>query len=618
MSKPRLVLCNGARFEEKGRHEVQLRTFGPEANVNVKVENIAKVFTKSLRPRILDLLELAAFVFAADTSSVRDGAWREGGSIEPWSRDFKFVVSVRDLDFWNQQEINEELVRLLGFISEDKFEFVFQPLGTPPSKPEYFEFGDYDEWPLSGVDRVVMFSGGLDSLAGAIRTASEGKPLVLVSHRPVATLATRQKELAENLSKLIRTQLLHVPVWVNKDGKLNREPTQRSRSFLFTSLGAAVADSLKAQGVRFFENGVVSLNLAVADEVLRSRASRTTHPFGLKMLSSFMSKVLERELVIDNPFVTMTKADVVREICNKGGEGLIEKSCSCAHSIFKSKTKWHCGTCSQCIDRRLAILTEGRQSADPASDYEVDVISGHRREGYEQNMAVNFVRHAHELNLMSEGMFMGKFNTEISRAIRGEPNGVGMAQQYFEMHRRHAASVMNALKKEAADASGDLLNGKLPKSSLLALAVGQEHLRTLWQQYAAGIVAILKRSLPVACRDRSPTNEKDLQALCDGLLKAADEKLTREYPLMRWASALTKPDWSTEGASGLWIELKYVREKKQVSPILEAIAADITKYGDSGAHVLFVIYDPKHIVDDESTFAEPVRHRERMFVEFVR
>ena len=100
-----------------------------------------------------------------------------------------------------------------------------------------------------------MFSGGLDSLAGAVDTAARGGKLVLVSHRPVTTQYGRQRQLFEQLKATLTVPMIHVPVWVNKHENLGKEPTQRTRSFLYATLGVAVAASLKAEGVRFFENG---------------------------------------------------------------------------------------------------------------------------------------------------------------------------------------------------------------------------------------------------------------------------------------------------------------------------------------------------------------------------
>ena len=86
---------------------------------------------------------------------------------------------------------------------------------------------------------------------------------------------------------------------------------------------------------------------------------------------------------------------------------------------------------------------------------------------------------------------------------------------------------------------------------------------------------------------------------------------------MRWSSSSTKPDWSAERLR-LWVEMKYVRQRKDNWQITEDIAADITKYGDNQNRVLFVIYDPNHLIMNDQEFAEPIESREQMLVEFIR
>src|SRR5437588_263707 len=80
-----------------------------------------------------------------------------------------------------------------------------------------------------------------------------GGKSVLVSHRPVSTLDSRQKKLFTELQRLFPDQLIHIPVWINKAETFGREPTQRTRSFLYSALGAVVAQSVQAGGVRFYE-----------------------------------------------------------------------------------------------------------------------------------------------------------------------------------------------------------------------------------------------------------------------------------------------------------------------------------------------------------------------------
>jgi hypothetical protein len=80
---------------------------------------------------------------------------------------------------------------------------------------------------------------------------------------------------------------------------------------------------------------------------------------------------------------------------------------------------------------------------------------------------------------------------------------------------------------------------------------------------------------------------------------------------------MTKPDWSSEELK-LWVELKYVRQKSDVRTITEDISSDITKYGDNKRRVLYIIYDPDHLITDQKSFAEPIASRETMAVSFVR
>lgn len=192
MIEPRLIVCSGARIASgdpiaTGRKRVDLNAIGNEANVTIRIESVTKVFLQQLSPRLLDLLEIAAYVYTADCSTDRGTQWTDEKSTEPWGRDFAFVIAVREPDFWGSAEINSQLTEVLGFLSNDRYSFTFVPLKHDRQVQEYFEFSDATDWAFHKPERVVMFSGGLDSLAGVVETARGGGKLVLVSHRPVAT-----------------------------------------------------------------------------------------------------------------------------------------------------------------------------------------------------------------------------------------------------------------------------------------------------------------------------------------------------------------------------------------------------------------------------------------------
>jgi len=479
--EPRLFLCSGSKVPSgdpmaKGRQPIELDSIGTRANVNIRFENVAKIIGKHLSPRLVDFLEIAAYVYSADCATRRGTEWGDDQSTEPWSRDLAFVIPVRDCDFWGSEKVQLMLEEVLTFLSNDRWFFNFVPLHKDRPEQRYLQLSESRDWPFYAPERVLMFSGGLDSLAGAVETAKAGGNLVLVSHRPAATMDSRQRKLFSKLRRIFPEQLVHIPVWINKGRNLDRESTQRTRSFLYSALGTLVAHSIQARGVRFFENGIVSLNFPVADEVLRSRASRTTHPITLQLLQLLCSSIVGSDFAVDNPYRYKTKAEVVKVISECGLPELISHSCSCAHSIFKSKSQWHCGTCSQCIDRQFAITAAGLQAYDSERDYVSDVFTGPRKKGPEKNMAVDYVRHGIELANRTEPELTTRFSTELSRAVRAEASRSDAANKFISMHKRHGETVARVLKQKVVERAADIASRALVPSSLLALAIGVDAL----------------------------------------------------------------------------------------------------------------------------------------------
>lgn len=622
MKSQRLVLCSGVADPTPRSDDakvIALDSLGPHPNVNIQLQDVSRVLLQSITPRLTDLIEIASYVFSADTAISRGEGWTERNSIESWSRSFRFVIPVRDHVFWSRRDVHHALVGALGYLSDDRFEFEFTELTKERPIQEYLRLGDnWDEW-LHKVDRVVMFSGGLDSLAGAAEIAAHGEDLVLVSHRSITTVSGRQRELFVELRKTFpQIKMLHVPVWINKSEKLRRdESTQRTRSFLFSALGTVIANSIGAQRVTFFENGVVSLNLPVADEVVRARASRTTNPLALKLLSELVSLVTDRNILVDNPFVFCTKTDVVRKIVGSGAAPLIAKTRSCHQTMFQSRSQSHCGRCSQCIDRRIAVLAAGQEHFDPENDYETDVFTGQRSDRRDVNMAVDYVRHVNELRLMDDDSFAARFNVELSRAVRPFHDRSAAALEFARMHIRHGKTVWPVIVQQISSNAEAITNGDLPSSCLLALVYQQRHRMSSWRQLADRVGTILETGIPIAFSKVKPANELDLQQQADAILQSSEGDLHREHPLMAWSIARTKPDWSSD-QTGLLIEMKYIRPTAGPARITDEIAADITKYSDNGRNVLFAVYDPYRRILDDHEFSRYITAHIGMMVRIIR
>ena len=238
-------------------------------------------------------------------------------------------------------------------------------------------------------DEVVLFSGGLDSLSGAVEELStNGKRIALVSHRSSSKIYDHQKQLVAELKPRFPKKVMHLPVLVTRQEPLRvQEYTQRSRSFLYTALACVVARLLGNNRIRFFENGVVSINLPISEQVVGARATRTTHPLVLERFRQFFSAAVGKSVEVDNPFIWKTKADVIRSIVDRGCGALIKHTVSCTRGYDSTKLHTHCGCCSQCLDRRFAMFAADAAEHDPVEMYKVELLTGKRDKEADQTMA---------------------------------------------------------------------------------------------------------------------------------------------------------------------------------------------------------------------------------------
>ena len=286
-------------------------------------------------------------------------------------------------------------------MSDDTYTFEFRPLDVRPKVQSYLEFSGEDIESFSP-DEVVRFSGGIDSFAGAVeRLAADGKPVALVSHRSATKIASTQTELVASLrARFGRSRILHIPVLVNLDERLGRESTHRTRSFLSASLGAATARLFGLDRLSFFENGVVSMNLPLLAQVVGARATRTTHPQVLAGFRDLLSGLFECPFSVTNPFVWRTKAEIVEGIAAHGFGDLIRDTRSCTRVRDMTRHP-HCGLCSQCIDRRFAVLAAGVADQDPSEAYRVDLLTGERDAEPDRELALAYERAATQINRMA-------------------------------------------------------------------------------------------------------------------------------------------------------------------------------------------------------------------------
>jgi len=433
---------------------------------------IREELLRDVPDRFCDLLEIATYVYVADQAATRGGDGVDNVG-EDWYRNLFFRIPVRHPEFWSSPAVTDVLTKALSFLSDDHYQFDFVPLIKPPKLPTYFDFGkDYTPLPHNP-DVVMLFSGGLDSLAGAIQeSVLDSRKVALVMHRSTEKFARRHVKLVDSLRARARYQPLLFPVMINKKKHLNHEYTQRTRSFVYVTLGAIYSEMFRLPDVRFYENGVTSLNLPLATQAVGTRSSRTTHPQVMNRFEKLISLVADRPIRVLTPFVWKTKQDVVELIKENGFASLIQDAISCSHAAWhKDAGKTHCGTCSQCIDRRFAVLAAGAEEHDPGELYSHDLLVGPRSKEEHRLMIASYVSTAEKIvNVRSPHEFFAKFGMACRALEYFEGRSAdSVAQDIYQLHNRHAAAIIKVIDSSLASCAGGIRGRQYPADSLIRL-----------------------------------------------------------------------------------------------------------------------------------------------------
>lgn len=618
------VICDGACAPGGSSGEEQvlnLSTVGPDANVRLQIDVFRTEFLRELPKRLDDLLRLAAFIYAADTRVAR-GTDRDVFGTK-WSRPFRMSLPVWDLAFWTNPRVHEKLIATLQFLTGDTYEMAFvQRTESRRVEQGILQFKDM-LGPLPSVDCVIMFSGGVDSLAAIVQAISEGRHPILISHRSAPVVDKRQKNLVELLrSRFSGWVFPHISMWVNRShGRRAVEFSQRSRSFLFTSLGATVAGLLNIDDVRLCDNGVVSINLPQSGQNVGTLLSRSTHPRFIDLVQRLMRDVLERDgLLVQNKLIFKSKVEAMNIIAASGHPELLQETVSCGHIEGKTKLQPHCGVCSQCIDRRFASVGAGLEEHDLASRYEKDIFTDPLEEGIERTHAENYVRFAAKLeSLENADQFFEDF-PELFDCLPAEGDVDPFGQKLWSLFQRHQQTVNGVLEKKIQDHSRDIRRASLPSNCLLRIISSGEHGLDTRVRYVDRLRSLICKSLPAAFQTQPAINERQVQDVGESVFQAAQETLHRETPQIPFGVVTTKPDFSDapKESSPLFVEFKYPKDRGRLNAIVTEMTSRVTIYTDQGAWILFVVFDPNRTISNDDQFIEPFTKHEGVWVGIAR
>ena len=254
------IVCGGAEpaLPPGDRTLVRLNVAGTGQNVNLRITDISRAMLATVPDVLVDLLEIAAYVYCADQRCPR-GSDKLPQLGRDWRRQMHFVIPVRQPDLWNSAEVTGAPCDVLGILADDfyTFSFVRASESLPPRERYFDEFAEGAFEP----DEIALFSGGLNSFAGVVDDAvGERKRLALVGHHSAPQVFHVQRELIAELKRAgLGRQLFYAPVTITNANVRAREGTQRTRSFLFASLALVIARMFGRYRFTFYENGVVSL-----------------------------------------------------------------------------------------------------------------------------------------------------------------------------------------------------------------------------------------------------------------------------------------------------------------------------------------------------------------------
>lgn len=314
----------------------------------------------------LDLLVLAALVYMADTRISRTTE-----SQDSWTREIRLVVPVSNRDRWSSAA--SLLETMLNFLSGDRWSIGFcsrpdEFVSIVPPRPP-----GTDSAPFTSLS---LFSGGLDSLIGAIDLLEAGSSPLLVSHAGDGATSGAQNDCFDALKKAYATRTLaRLRVWMTFPGGIVRdvepENTTRARSFLFFALGVFAGTGLgEAFTLRSPENGLISVNVPLDVLRLGSNSTRTTHPFYIARWNDLLAS-LGIAGRVENPYWNKTKGEMADACANASVlKALVPHSLSCS---APSKGRWrkhgieHCGYCLPCLIRRAALRAAWGPASDPTT-----------------------------------------------------------------------------------------------------------------------------------------------------------------------------------------------------------------------------------------------------------
>lgn len=273
----------------------------------------------------------------------------------------QLVLPVRNPRHWMRTDVISTIGNTLNCLLPINWELTFVKKSVAKNKRPKGEHAK--------VSQVVLFSGGMDSTCGIAAFKDE-----LRDSTRFVSYYTKQKTVQQSiLNDCGYDSSAHLSQFTSEwTGKKidRRNKTFFCRSFMFLTLGAAIARSHGSTKILQFENGILATAVPPAPSL---QITKHAHPFFHLQMGKFLTAYFQQPFEIENPFLWMTKRQAYEraKASITNFEFIVTKSETCwyHYSNFgldgkKKKPNIPCGICIPCLIRRVS---------DPNFDYQFDI-----------------------------------------------------------------------------------------------------------------------------------------------------------------------------------------------------------------------------------------------------
>lgn len=312
--------------------------------ISLNLDEFQKSSAAPLTPRHIDLLSVVSCIAYADRAIPRQRGKR-------WLREIHLTIPVRELEVWSSARTASALYDCLYTATGDHWVIGFRQRGK--ISEHQLPMTDH-RGRTRRATQILLFSGGMDSVAAAaaLRDQSSGEipfiPICIASNSHIASAAySTSQELRPELIILHR----------KSPEPPQKEATYRTRSLVFMSAAAVMADLLKIKSIVIGENGQGALGpvlVPFGDE----HPYVSNSPILAAAVRRLIAALWDHEFSFNFPFMFKTKSQVLSSVRNRVPDEQWSMSPSCSrHQRIKGRPP--CGICGNCLLRRLSLQISG-------------------------------------------------------------------------------------------------------------------------------------------------------------------------------------------------------------------------------------------------------------------